>query len=314
MGHIEQLKTRFLAGSANVQGMAWMALATMIFACFMGLVKFVGKEIDPIQTSFLRYAFGLLFLLPFFLKLNVAAVRSANWKMHGLRGTLHGIGVMLWFYAMTQIPLAEVTAISFTNSVFATIGAVLFLRERIRLPRITAVAMGLIGALIILRPGIAIIHPGAIAMVVAAIVFAGSDLCAKVLTRNETGPAVVAYLSIVVTLVTAVPALSVWQPMTLEQWGLMVVIAGLATLGHLAMTQGFKMAEVSAIQPARFLMLIWTALTGYVFFAEVPDIYTWTGAVLIMGATLYIARREAALRKRGEQTVQPTQSTSTNTG
>src|SRR3546814_1000695 len=106
---------------------------------------------------------------------------------------------MLWFYAMSRIPLAEVTAIGFTNPVFATVGAAIFLGETLRLPRITAVVVGLFGALLIVRPGFAEVDPGAAAMLIAAPIFAASDLIAKVLTRRESGPAVVAYLSLFVT-------------------------------------------------------------------------------------------------------------------
>jgi drug/metabolite transporter (DMT)-like permease len=305
MATVAQLRAALNAIPKNVQGMAWMVLAGLIFSVFMALVKWVGTSMHPIQVGFLRYAFGLAFLLPFFLQLRFAEIKAASWKFHGLRGVLHGVGVMLWFYAMSRIPLAEVTAIGFTNTVFATVGAALFLGEVIRLPRITAVLTGLLGALLIIRPGFEVIDPGAIAMLIGALLFAGSDLCAKVLTRNESGPAVVAYLSIVVTTVTLIPAIYVWQPPTVEEWVLIIVIAGLATLGHLAMTQSFKVGEMSAIQPAKFIQLLWSAVIGFALFAEVPDEFTWMGAAIIVASSLYIARREALARKRGRATVEP---------
>src|SRR3546814_1191423 len=147
---------------------------------------------------------------------------------------------MLWFYAMSRIPLAEVTAIGFTNPVFATVGAAIFLGETLRLPRITAVVVGLFGALLIVRPGFAEVDPGAVAMLIAAPIFAASDLIAKVLTRRESGPAVVAYLSLFGTAVTGGPALMVWRAPTAEEWMVTIAIAGLATLGHLALIQGFR--------------------------------------------------------------------------
>lgn len=300
-----QLSTALAVVPRNLQGMIWMVIAGLIFSCFMALVKALGSEMHPIQIGFLRYAFGLMFLLPFFLKVRTADLKAANWKFHGLRGVMHGVGVMLWFYAMSRIPLAEVTAIGFTNTVFATLGAALFLGEVIRLPRITAVVTGLAGAMLIIRPGFEEIDPGAFAMLGGALVFAGSDLCAKVLTRNESGPAVVAYLSIVVTLVTMGPALYVWHDPSLKEWGVLVVIAGLATVGHLAMTHSFKLAEISALQPAKFIQLLWSALIGFALFGEVPDLFTWIGAALIVASSLYIARREALARKRGHATFEP---------
>ena len=314
MPSVAQLRAALDAVPRNVQGMFWIVASGLIFSCFMALVRWVGATMDPIQTSFLRYAFGLVFLLPFFIRVRVADLRAASWKLHLLRGLLHGVGIMLWFYAMSRIPLAEVTAIGFTAPVFATLGAALFLGERIRLPRITAVVVGLMGAMLIVRPGFAEVDPGVVAMLIAAPIFACSDLVAKALTRRESGPAVVAYLSIVVTLVTLGPAIAVWRWPTVEEWVLVVIISGLATLGHLAMTQGFKVGEISAIAPARYIQLLWSALIGYVLFAEVPGIWTWAGAAIIVAAALYIARREALARERGRQTVEAAQSSSTNTG
>jgi drug/metabolite transporter (DMT)-like permease len=314
MPSVAQIRAAFDAVPRNVQGMFWIVLSGLIFSSFMALVRLVGTTMDPIQVSFLRYGFGLLFLTPFFLRVTAVDLRAMQWKLHLGRGLMHGTGVMLWFYAMSRIPLAEVTAIGFTAPVFATVGAALFLGERIRLPRITAVVVGLMGALIIVRPGFTDVDPGAIAMLIAAPLFAFSDLVAKALTRKESGPAVVAYLSVIVTLVTLGPAISVWEWPTAEEWGLLVVIAGLATIGHLAMVQGFKVGEISAIAPARYVQLLWSALIGFALFSEVPEVWTWVGAAIIVAAAIYIARREAAARERGRQTVAPAQSSSTNTG
>lgn len=314
MPSVAQLRASFNAVPRNVQGMFWIVLSGLIFSSFMALVRYVGTTMDPIQASFLRYGLGLVFMIPFFVRVTTADLRAMQWKLHLLRGLMHGTGVMLWFYAMSRIPLAEVTAIGFTAPVFATVGAALFLGERIRLPRITAVAVGLMGAMLIVRPGFAVVDPGAIAMLIAAPIFACSDLVAKALTRKESGPAVVAYLSVIVTLVTMGPALAVWKWPTLEEWILVVCIAGLATVGHLAMTQGFKVGEISAIAPARYIQLLWSALIGFALFAEVPEIWTWVGSAIIVAAAIFIARREAIARDRGRQTVTPAQSSSTNTG
>ena len=135
-----------------------MAVAGLIFASFMAIVRHVGSTLDPIQVAFLRYGLGLVFMLPFFLRLNIADFQSARFGLHAIRGVLHAGGVMCWFYAMSRIPIAEVTAIGFTAPVFATIGAALFLGEKVRLRRILAVLIGLLGALIIIRPGIVAIE------------------------------------------------------------------------------------------------------------------------------------------------------------
>lgn len=294
-----EISRRFGAVSPNVQGMLWMTLAGLIFASFMAIVRHVGAEMHPVQAAFLRYALGLLFIMPVFLRMRVADFRAAQIRLHALRGFLHAFGVMAWFYAMSRIPIAEVTAIGFTAPVFAVIGAAIFLGEKIRLRRIVAVLVGLLGAVIIIRPGVAVIDPGAIAMLIAAPIFSIADVVAKFLTRKESGPAVVAYLSVFVTLFTMIPAIWVWRAPTPEEWGLLTLTAFLATLGHLCMTQGFKVGEMSAIQPAKFLQLVWSALVGYLVFAEVPEIWTWIGAAVIVASATYIAHREAVARREG---------------
>jgi drug/metabolite transporter (DMT)-like permease len=282
-----------------------MGVAGLIFASFMAIVRYVGSDMPAPQAAFLRYAFGLLFLLPFFVRQRLVDLRAVRWRLHMARGLMHGIGVMLWFYAMTRIPIAEVTALGFTAPVFATIGAVFFLGEKVRIRRILAVMSGLVGAIIILQPGFTVIDSGAVAMLIAAPIFATSDLIAKVLTRSESSPTVVAYLSVVVTLVTLGPALYVWRQPTGEEILLLTVTAGLATLGHICMVQGIKVADLSVTQPVKFLQLIWAALVGYLVFAETPAMATWAGAALIVASTSYIAHREAAARRRGEDSVRP---------
>ncbi|MBT5266064.1 MAG: DMT family transporter [Rhodospirillaceae bacterium] len=294
--------------------MFWMVVAGLIFASFMAIVRYVGSEMHPAQTSFMRYALGLVFMLPFFLRMRMTEIKKANFKLHIFRGLLHAFGVLSWFYAMSRIPIAEVTALGFTAPVFATIGAILMLGEKVRIRRLAAVCFGLLGAVIILKPGFVELDNGAIAMLIAAPIFAVADLVAKLLLRQESGPAVVGYLSVVVTIVLAGPAIYFWRTPTNEEWVLLTITAGLATLGHLCFTHAFKIAEMSAIQPAKFVQLMWSALVGYLVFAEVPETTTWIGAAVIVGSIWYIGHREALARRRGEDSVAPSQTSSTSTG
>ena len=296
----EKIRIKMAQLPPNVQGIIWMGLAGFIFASFMGIVRHVGTSLNPIQVAFLRYGLGLVFMLPFFLQLTLVDIKSARLSLHATRGVIHSIGVLCWFYAMSRIPIADVTAIGFTGPVFATIGAALFLGEKVRIRRILAVLIGLLGAIIILRPGFAEIELGALLMLVAAPVFAASDLLSKVLTRKESPPALVAYLSVFVTLVIMAPALYVWQWPTLEEWAWMFLTAGLATIGHLCMIKGVTVAELSALQPIKFLQLFWAALIGFFFFSEAPAIWTWLGSAVIIGSATYIAHRESVAKKQNE--------------
>lgn len=282
----------------NLSGMAWMALTTVIFSVFTAVVRYVSSDIHPAETAFLRYAFGLAFTLPIlFWQKDIVRLPTRRLRGHVTRGVVHAVGVLLWFYAMSRIPLAEVTALGFTAPVFATVGAIVFLGEKIRIRRIMAVVIGFVGAIIVLKPGFSIIDTGAVAMVIAAPLFAISKLLAKSLTRTEPIAVIVSYLSVIVTVVLAIPAILVWRTPTLVEFGWLFLTAGLATLGHLCMTKAFRQADLTVTQPVEFLQLLWATLLGYYLFAESPDIWTWMGGIVIIGSATYIAHREAVARQ-----------------
>lgn len=274
-----------------------MLLTSLFFVAVTGIVRHLGSSMNPMQAAFIRYGIGTLLLAPVFLQLIREGKRPRRMGMHAIRGFCHGIGVMLWFYAMTRLPVAEVTALGFIAPIFTTIGAAMFLGETLRARRITAVLIGFAGTLIILRPGAEVIDLGAIAQLIAAPLFAGSILISKKLTQTDSSPVIVAYLSIFVTLTLLPGALYVWRAPTLEEWGFLALVALVATLGHLTMTQAFRHAEVTALQPFSFVQLVWAALLGFYVFSEEPDTWTLVGGAIIVGSATYIAHREARTRR-----------------
>lgn len=273
-------------------------VAGALFVGVTGIVRHLGSDMNAVQSAFIRYVFGTLLFVPIYLDLlkRRSYPRQIGW--HVLRGVVHGIGVMLWFYAMARIPIAEVTAIGFSAPIFVTLGAAVFLGERLHARRITAVLIGFAGAVVILRPGFATIQAGALAQLAAAPLFAISMIVAKQLSRTETSAAIVAYLSVFVALVLAPPALMVWRTPTLEETFWLFMTAVVATAGHYALTLSFKYADLTVLQPFTFLQLVWATLLGYYVFSETPDAFTWAGGILIVASASYIAHREAQLRKR----------------
>ncbi|MDP7564178.1 MAG: DMT family transporter [Arenicellales bacterium] len=278
--------------SGNIRGIGWMVLTGVMFVGVTVAVRYLGTSINPVQAGFIRYAFGLVMVLPLLSRAGVFSLHSKRIGFHALRGLAHGCGVMLWFFAMSRIPIAEVTALGFTAPVFTTLGAALFLRERLRSYRIIAILAGFAGALLILRPGFREIDIGALAQVAAAPLFACSFLMAKSATRTESSTMIVVMLSVFCTLTLALPALAVWRNPTLEELGLLLATAALATAGHYCMTRAFKVAEVSAVQPFTFLQLVWATLLGLMLFDEHPDLWIALGGALIVTAATWMAHRE----------------------
>ena len=275
-----------------------MGLTGVMFVGVTVAVRYLGTSMNPVQAGFIRYAFGLLMVLPLLSRAGVLSLHSKRIGFHALRGLAHGCGVMLWFFAMSRIPIAEVTALGFTAPVFTTLGAALFLRERLRSYRVIAMLAGFAGALLILRPGFREIDIGALAQVAAAPLFACSFLMAKSATRTESSTMIVVMLSVFCTLTLALPALAVWRTPTLEELELLFATAALATTGHYCMTRAFKAAEVSAVQPFTFLQLVWATLLGLVLFDEHPDLWIALGGALIVTAASWMAHREVQSQRR----------------
>jgi uncharacterized membrane protein len=201
------------AGSRPLAGMAWMLATGLCFVAVTGIVKHVGAEVPAAQAAFLRFLLGLVFLVPTLPALIRLRLAPRGWGLLGLRGLVHTGAVLAWFFAMTRIPVVEVTAMNYLAPVYVTIGAALFLGERLAARRIAAIAAALLGALIILRPGFREVSPGHVAMLFSALAFAGSYLIAKHMTGALGAGLVVALLSLAVTVGLAPFAVAVWVPL-----------------------------------------------------------------------------------------------------
>lgn len=275
-----------------------MLVTGLCFVAVTAIVKFLGPRIPPVEQAFLRYLFGFVFLLPVMPALLRMRLDRTLLLQFGFRGVFHAMGVILWFYAMTRIPLAEVTAINYLSPVYVTLGAALFLGEKLAARRIAAVVTALIGAAIILRPGFREIHPGHIAMLIAAFVFGGSYLLAKVTVDKVSAEVVVGMLAIVVTITLAPLAYAVWVTPTWAEIGILFGVALFATAGHYTMTLAFAAAPMTVTQPVTFLQLVWAAALGALMFSEPVDVWVVLGGGVILGSVTFITWREAMLNRR----------------
>ncbi|TFL16714.1 DMT family transporter [Jannaschia formosa] len=269
-------------------------------ACFIAVtavVKHSAQDLPAAQAAFLRYLLGLVFLIPAIGAIRTARIDRRDLGLFGLRGVCHSLGVALWFYAMTQIPIAEVTAMNYLNPVYVTLGAALLLGERLAARRLAAVFAALVGVVVILRPGFREIETGHLAMLGTALLFAGSYLCAKPLSDRHPAALVVAVLSLTVTLGLAPMAWAVWTPPALADLGWMFLVACFATTGHYTMTRAFAAAPIAVTQPVTFLQMVWAVLLGWALFDEPPDAFVILGAGIIIASVSFIAWREARLRR-----------------
>lgn len=278
-------------------GVCWMVLTGLLFVTVTAVVKHGAQDLPAAQSAFLRYAIGLLFLFPLIRPIREAKLSRVQVFQFGWRGLAHTFGVILWFYAMTRITVAEVTAMNYMAPIYISIGAALFLGEKLAARRILAIVCGFIGALIILRPGFRELSDGHVAMIGTAVFFAVSYLMAKRFSSTVSASVIVGMLSVFCTIGLAPFAFFVWQTPTYAEVGWMAVVALLATAGHYTMTLAFAAAPVTITQPATFLQLIWATLLGYWVFGEGVDIWVLFGGALILASVTFITIREA-LQKR----------------
>jgi len=281
-----------------VLGVFWMVVTGLLFVGVTALVKYLGTDIPAPQAAFIRYALGLVFLLPMIRPILRADLSAKQWGLFAARGLAHSIGVALWFFAMARIPIADVTAMNYLAPIYVTIGAALFLGERLALRRVLAVVVALVGALIILRPGFRELSMGHFAMIFTALFFAGGYLVAKIMADRVDAAVVVGMLSVTVTIGLAPFAFAVWITPTWEQIFWLFLVACFATAGHYTMTLAFAAAPLTVTQPVTFLQLVWATTMGAVVFGEAVDPYVIFGGAIIIGSISFITWREAVLNRR----------------
>lgn len=291
---------RYNALPAALRGGLAMLGSGLAFAVMMVAVRHLTTEMHPFQAAFFRNLFGFLFLLPWLLGIGRSGLRTRKPWLHLARAVCGMSAMMCLFTAISLLPLAEATAITFTAPLFATAGAALLLGETVRLRRWVATLIGFAGMLIILRPGAGVLSEGAPVALAAAAFMAGAILFIKRLSRTEHPTTIVFYFGLLLTPLSLPPALFVWTPVHADAWPWLLLMGLAATVGQLLLTRAFATADASVVLPFDFMRLIFVSVMAYLAFHEVPDTWTWVGAAVILSATAYIAHRE-----RGEGAVTP---------
>jgi drug/metabolite transporter (DMT)-like permease len=286
------------ATSRPLTGVLWMLASGLCFVGVTGIVRYLGTDLPAAQSAFLRFFWGVVILLPTFAPIIRQGLPEGSLRLFLGRGVFHTGAVVLWFYAMARIPVAEVTAIGYLNPVLVTLGAALFFGEKLAFRRIAAVGVAMLGALIVLRPGLRQVTDGQLAQLCAAAMFAGSYLFAKRLSQMAGAGMVVVMMSLTVTLGLAPFAWAVWVPVSAMQLAWLALVAALGTTGHYCMTRAFRSAPLSVTQPVTFLQLVWATTLGAVVFGEAVDPFVILGGAVIIGAISYITWREAVVTRR----------------
>lgn len=299
----ERLKRRYHAAGPAVRAMAWAVAAGIVFSVLNSTMRAMTLQMHPFQAQFLRYGFGLLVMVPFVLRAGLAHYRPNGLGGQMWRGVVHTVGLMLWFAALPHLTIADTTAIGFTTPIFTMLGAVFVMGERMVWSRWIASLVGFLGVMVVVWPKLSAGGSGywALVMLAAAPVFSASFLITKALTRRDSPAVIVVWQSITVSLFSLPMAIAHWAPMTPAQYGWFLLCGVLGSAGHFCLTHSLKAADVSATQGVKFLDLIWASLMGFLVFGDVPSSATLVGGCVIVGSTLWLARREAQAEARARR-------------
>jgi drug/metabolite transporter (DMT)-like permease len=282
------------AQQSTAKAAAWMAgwLTLMLVIAVAG--REATRELAVFQVMEMRSIIGLFLLWPLVRGSGgLAALRTQRLREHAARNTVHYAAQYAWFAALTMIPLAQVVAIEFTMPIWIILLAAAFLGERITAWKVLAVALGLCGVGLIVRPSAAGLSPGQLVALAAAVGFAVSVTMVKSLTRTDSPVAIIFWMLVVQSLLGLLPALWVWRWPSAAAWGWVLLVAFCGTFSHYCMARAMRHAEATVVMPMDYLRVPLTALAGWLIYAERMDLLTVLGAALILGGNLLNTRRAA---------------------
>ena len=292
-------RTWFSSLSDPVKAALLVVFAGLLFSSMNAMIRHASSELHPLEIVFFRNLFGFLAMLPWLTRQGIGVLRTRRPGLIGLRTLFGFISMATWFSALAVVPLGNAVALGFTAPLFAALAAVVVLREVIRARRITALAIGFAGMLIILRPGVESVGSGEIMVIVSALTMALSVVTMKVLTRTEQVGSLVVYQTMLATPIALVPALFVWTWPSPAMWFWVITIGIVASTAHMAFTRAFSLADTMYLMPFDYLRLPQVAFLGWVLFGEPTDVWTWIGAAVIAASSIYVAHREAKVRAEG---------------
>ena len=276
------------------RGVLWMLGAVLSFMAMAIAVRELQRHMGSFEIVFLRSVGMLAITLALLPRAGIASIRTARFQLHLWRNLIHFCGQVLWVYSIGALALATVFAIEFTMPVWTAILAWLFLKEKFTLPRLVMLGLGLVGVLIILRPGTGEFHPAALAMILGSLCYASSFIFTKRLSSTDSALAVLFWMSLVQTPISLALAVPQWVNPVLADLPWIVGIGAGAFWAHYCMTQAMKLVDAMVAVPIDFIRLPMIAVVGALAYGEPFDPMVIAGAAVIFAGTYYSISRERA--------------------
>ncbi len=278
----------------------WMTISAFGYSASAALVHHLTQRLPVFEVAMGRNIFALCFMVPWLMKVGLKALRTQHLGMHATRGILSAANMWCLFGALSLAPVADVSAITFMMPIIASILAVIFLKESTTLQQWLAALAGFAGALIVIRPGMSDYNPGLLLAVGAVLAGSGVAMMIKSLLKYDSPDTVAVYLFGTHIIFGLVPTIVVWVTPTLAEVGWFVVLGYLGALIQRTFNRAMSETDASVALPFNFTRLLWAAMFGYLFFAQVPDLWTWVGGSIIFLASIWLTRIGA---KRGQKIV-----------
>ena len=279
-----------------------LAISLIIISVFFGTVmlsflKIAQEDVNVYVAGFFRFFLGLVIILPYIIKNKDTVLKTTHLKQHFLRAILGLPAMLIYFSALVLLPIEKLTAISFVVPLIVTILAVFFLGEKIYIYRTLALILGFSGMLVIIRPGFVDISIGVYMVLFSALLWSVNIIITKKISKDDSAITILAYQSIFMSLLSFFIVLFFWEMPSIKTLIYLILAAMCGTVLHLTLNHAFKLVDVSMTQPYSFLNLVFASIIGYFVFDEMPDLYTWIGALIIFTGVLIISYREMKLDK-----------------
>ncbi|MGB0748514.1 MAG: DMT family transporter [Magnetospiraceae bacterium] len=287
-----------MALQQTLRGILWMFVYAAVISVMHATVRLVGEGMHPFEVAFFRNLFGLVPLIPWFIKYGSGPLKTGRIGLLAVRGAMNTVCMLAFFSAMTIGPLVDAVALSFTAPIFATFMAMFIFADKVGPRRWIAIGFAFAGVMVILRPGFVEIGVGQTLALAASVGWALCLVMVRDLGRTESAVTITAYMSIMMAPLSLPFAIWVWQWPSAEQWGWLVLVGIAGGLGQFAMSQAFRLAPNHVLAPVDFTRLLFVSALAYLIFGDVPDEMVVIGGAMILGATAFITYREYQTRRK----------------
>lgn len=284
--------------SNNAQGIFYAILTCFLVSVIVAIVRHLSLSVHVFFMVMMRNIFSLVFFMPQIYRGRGAILKTQKFHLHFWRNLNGLIAMLIWFYTVTLLPLSEAVSITFIVPIITTFAAIVFLKEKVRKETWIAILIGFIGVLIIIRPGFREFRMAYLLAILSTCMWSISNVLVKKMTDTETPKTIVAYMCIIMCILSIPPALPYIKPMTLDTIVWLVILGVLSNLSHLSMSVAYSKTDLSILQPFDFTRLIFTAIIAYCAFGEIIDIWVVLGSLVILFGTIIVSPKKKLRNER----------------